>query len=289
MIDGPADAVPGGVAAMVRDRLGELSPAERKVARALLAAYPSAGLETVATLARRAEVSAPTVVRFATRLGFAGFPDLQRALRVEIDQREAFPLTRVAERRGRDRTDGDAFADVLVDAVARTLAELPADDVARAVALLADERRRVTVAGGRFSRLLGDYLVLHLAQLRSGVRSLPLAAVERAAAVHELGRRDVLVVLDLRRYEPWSTRLAERAAGRGATVVLLTDRWLSPVAAHAAAVLPAAVDSVSPYDSMVPVMAVVELLVERVVERLGPEAERRLAAFEATSQELDLL
>lgn len=65
----------------IRQRFGDLSPAERKVARVLLAGYPAAGFETVATLAERATVSAPTVIRFVNRLGYKGFPDFQAALR----------------------------------------------------------------------------------------------------------------------------------------------------------------------------------------------------------------
>jgi DNA-binding MurR/RpiR family transcriptional regulator len=62
------------VAERTRELLGSLSPGERKVARALLAAYPVAGLEAVADLAERAKVSAPTVLRFAGRLGYTSPP-----------------------------------------------------------------------------------------------------------------------------------------------------------------------------------------------------------------------
>lgn len=83
----------GTLADEIRARLGELSPAERKVARVLLAGYPAAVFETVATIAERAAVSTPTVLRCATRLGYRGFPDLQAALRAELDERNASPIT----------------------------------------------------------------------------------------------------------------------------------------------------------------------------------------------------
>lgn len=83
----------GALADEIRHKLGELSPAERKVARVLLAGYPAAGFETVAVLAERAAVSAPTVIRFANRLGYRGFPDFQAALREELDARNASPLS----------------------------------------------------------------------------------------------------------------------------------------------------------------------------------------------------
>ncbi|MFD9642501.1 MurR/RpiR family transcriptional regulator, partial [Streptomyces sp. NPDC059082] len=84
----------GTLADEIRSRLGELSPAERKVARVLLAGYPAAIFETVATIAERASVSAPTVLRCASRLGYRGFPDLQAALRAAQAARAAAALTR---------------------------------------------------------------------------------------------------------------------------------------------------------------------------------------------------
>src|SRR4051812_10960471 len=91
--------------------MGEGSPAERKVARVLLAAYPSAGFETVARLAERADVSGPTVIRFVNRLGFKGFPDFQEALRRDLDERSASPL-RIHEER---RRTGPAAQDSLLE------------------------------------------------------------------------------------------------------------------------------------------------------------------------------
>lgn len=83
----------GTLADEIRLKLGELSPAERKVGRVMLAGYPAAGFETIATIAERAAVSAPTVLRFVGRLGFRGYPDFQAALRTELDERSASPLS----------------------------------------------------------------------------------------------------------------------------------------------------------------------------------------------------
>jgi DNA-binding MurR/RpiR family transcriptional regulator len=275
--------------------MGDLPPAERRVARALLAGYPTAGLETVARLAERAQTSPPTVVRLVGRLGFTGFGDFQDELRREIDEREAFPLTLVAAAQGSAAAQAGvpgllaASALVVSDAVRTTLQELPLHELGRTVALLGDPSRRVTVMGGRFTRLLGRLLALHLMQLRGDVHLLPDPVVERAAALLDVGRSDVLVVLDFRRYEPRNEAIARRAKEAGATVILLTDRWLSPVSAIADVVLPARVDSLTPYDSLVPVMAIIEVVVGGIVAESGHDAEERLALFEQFSRDNDLL
>src|SRR5437762_5815128 len=82
------------VGELVRQRLDSLSPAERRLARVLLASYPIAGLESVARFAERAGVSPPTVTRFIAKLGFRGYPEFQESLRHEVQARLRSPLAR---------------------------------------------------------------------------------------------------------------------------------------------------------------------------------------------------
>ncbi|MDX3231408.1 MurR/RpiR family transcriptional regulator [Streptomyces sp. ME19-01-6] len=287
----------GVLADEIRHKLGELSPAERKVGRVLLAAYPSAGFETVAAIAERAQVSAPTVLRFVSRFGFRGFPDFQAALRAELQERNASPLSLYdAPAYGRPVEEGtdqgsllDRVGRIFPSEVAKTLAELPPHDLDQAVRLLADARLRVTLAGGRFTHLLAHYLGLHLMQLREGVRFLPDRSVERTAALASLGRRDLLVLFDYRRYEADKVAMAEHSRARGGKVLLFTDTWLSPVAGPADVTLPCRVTAPSPYDSLVPTLAVIETVVAGVVEALGEAAHDHLRRAEDIAQHIGLV
>jgi DNA-binding MurR/RpiR family transcriptional regulator len=259
-----------------------------------MASYPAAGLETVAKLSQRAGTSAPSVLRFASRLGFGSFPEFQQALRNELEARSASPLAALGQvqeapaagsRQGKPEPHSGSF----VAGIERTLERLPGDELTTAISLLSDVNRRVTVGGGRFTRLLAEYLTQHLMQLRPGVRNLPEAAVPRADAVLGMDKRDVLVVLDYRRYEPPTLDVAQQAHEQGAKIILLTDRWLSPVASLATVVLPSYVDSPSAYDSYVPSLAVIEMLVAGALETLGDDAVKRMHRFEALSQRLSLV
>ena len=78
----------------------ELTPAERRVVRALMADYPVAGLGPVAKLAAAAGVSAPTVVRLVTKLSFEGYADFQQSLKSEVSARLSSPLEMHALRLG---------------------------------------------------------------------------------------------------------------------------------------------------------------------------------------------
>ncbi|GHJ43696.1 RpiR family transcriptional regulator [Catellatospora sp. TT07R-123] len=283
-------AVEHGVAGMIHARLAECSPAERRVARVLLAAYPTAALETVAVLAERAGVSGPTVLRFVNRLGFRGYPEFQKALRDELSERDTSPLAAfTAEPPAAPGGALERARRVLPAAVEATLAELPEAEVEAAVKLLADPHLRVTAHGGRFSGLLAHYLVMHLIQVRGNARLLPAGQVERAGALAELGRRDLLVLFDYRRYEQPTLTIAQAAREHDCKIILLTDRWLSPIAGVADVVLPSRVDSPSAYDSFVPTVAVLETLIDGMIARLGAAAGERLSSIETAAQRYGLL
>ncbi|MGW7640631.1 MurR/RpiR family transcriptional regulator [Streptomyces decoyicus] len=270
------------VAERVRRAEGNLSPAERKIARALTANYPAAGLESASGLASQAGVSAPTVVRFVARLGFDGYRHFQQSLREEVQARHASPLT-LAPVIGADSPTSElveAAQQVSSATLGQTFAALPEREFEQAVGLICDPAKRIACFGGRFSQLLAEYLDLHLRLLRPGTL-LHTAAPGRDAGFRlDLNRRDVCVVFDFRRYQDDTVQLARHAHERGAKVVLFTDPWLSPVAEFADVVLPARVEAPSPFDSIVAPLALVDTLVAAVHARLGPAADERMRAAE---------
>jgi DNA-binding MurR/RpiR family transcriptional regulator len=262
--------------------MGRLSAAERRVARALLADYPSAGLSTVAELAERARVSPPTVVRFAQRVGLPGFAALQAALRDELTHRSTGSLGRLPSQ----TPPGSAAAAVLRRAREQTgqalecLERLSPDALDAAVALLADPGRRLVLNGGRFSRLLATHLALYLEQVRPGVVEMNDPAGRDLATMIDLRRRDVLVLFDVARYERASVDLARSARRARATVLLITDDAVCPAAAEADVVLAVSSNADRAFGSMAGAFLLTELLVPPVTERLGDSALARLARWE---------
>jgi DNA-binding MurR/RpiR family transcriptional regulator len=277
MIDAPAT-----VAELIQARMTALRPAERRVALVLLADYPSAGLGTVADLAERVGVSAPSVMRFAQALGFDGFGALQASLRAELTRRAGGPLGRIRWQ-AEEGSNSELLirrAAQLAELVQTSLAAIPPADLDATIALLADSSRRLFLAGGRFSRVVAQYLALHLERIRPKVLLLndPLGA-----DLHHLldaTRRDVFLLCDFRRYQCSTIELAKQVGCRGATIVLVTDGHLSPAAADAEVVLPVSVESPSPFDSMAAALVLTELLVIPVLERIGAPGHARMAAWE---------
>jgi len=270
------------VGELVRQHQGALSPAERKLARVLLASYPIAGLESVARFAERAGVSPPTVTRFITKLGFKGYPEFQEVLRQEVQARLSSPLARYHGKET-ERRAGSMVSDALEISrqnLQATLELLSHRDVEEVVELLADVRRRVLVLGGRLSGPLARYLAGQLHLLRPGIG---LVDTERTAATQQLidlRKGDILVVFDYRRYQADTIESVRLVAGNGVNVVLFTDPWLSPASAFARQVVVSSVENVGPFDSLVGATAVLEAVVAAVLARLGPRAESRMKSLE---------
>jgi DNA-binding MurR/RpiR family transcriptional regulator len=267
---------------IVRQRMNSLSPAERKLARVLLASYPIAGLESVVRFAERARVSPPTVTRFITKLGFSGYPEFQETLRNEVQARLSSPLTRYRDAepaRGTDSVLSDAL-EVANHNLKITLDVLSHRDVNEAVELLADVRRRVMVLGGRVSAPLARYLAHQLHLLRPGIGLVDAERSTPAQQLIDLRKGDVLVIFDYRRYQADTIESAQVTSAQGCNVILFTDPWLSPASAFARQVIVTGVDQVGPFDSLVGAMAVVEGVVAAVLNRLGPRAQSRMRNLE---------
>lgn len=269
--------------------LPTLSTAERRAARALLARYPTTGMETVALFAERAKVSAPTILRFVAKLGFAGYPDFRRALRVEMEAQTEYPLTRRQVIGPFDANQPAAFSALargLVDAVQNSLAMAIEADVERLTDMLIDERRQIFLFGGDFTEPAARHLEFHLRKMRGRVRLFSQGLTRRADELAELRRRDVVILFDIRRYQSDTNRTAEVAKGLGATVVLFTDQWMSDVAQVADIVLRARVDVPSPWDSLIGLIGIIELVALSVDARKWPVAQVRYETIESVRAKL---
>jgi DNA-binding MurR/RpiR family transcriptional regulator len=276
---GPDDLV----AERVRDAMPRFTNSEKRAAQALLANYPMTGLETVARFAAQAGVSAPSILRFVGRIGFRSYADFQRRLKGEVEARLLSPLEKAEAGRGTPRRQAPrgAFADAVAGNVAETFRRLPAGELEAVAAILADPRRPLHLLGGRFTDPLARYMTAHLRILRPNVSHLEGQRANWRDQLIDMGSRDVLFLIDIRRYQDDLVDLAAEAAKRKVTTILLTDQWLSPVARTARHVLPARVAVPSAWDSNVALMALIEALIAEVTSRRGPESRARMAAIEA--------
>ncbi|HYP62397.1 MAG TPA: MurR/RpiR family transcriptional regulator [Acidocella sp.] len=279
-----ADTAALSIAETIRQSLARLTPTERRPALALLANYPVPGLEPVAQFARRSGVSGPTILRLVAKLGFPSYPDFQKALRDELELRLQTPLAKAARPDRRSPAPArdfiDSYGRAMIANVERSLAEVPRPVFEAAVELLADRRRRVLLMGGRFTGSVALQFYLHLRELRPRVQLVSGQTATWVEHLLDIGRQDLLVVYDIRRYQEDVVRFARQAAGLGASVILFTDQWLSPIAAIARHVFALRTSMPSSWESFAALSALTEAMVVRIHERRWGEAKQRMERLE---------
>ncbi|MFJ4440739.1 MurR/RpiR family transcriptional regulator [Pseudomonas sp. NPDC089422] len=267
---------PKTIRQLIQANKSSFTPSERKLVKLLTGAKPILALGTIHELANHAHVSAPTVLRFAVKLGYSGFPEFQKAWLNELELKLSSPLTMINQPH---EDEAHTFSKGLGSMVEDAIAELSAGfDL---VKLLSDSRQRVYVRGGRFSQTLAEYLYAHLKEMRGNTEILGRTPAHDLDTIVDIGKKDILIAFDYRRYQEDTVRLARLAAEQGAQIVLFTDKWLSPISELTNNVVISDISSGSAYDSLVPAMAQLEYLSMLLLKELGETASTRLKRLEA--------
>lgn len=251
-----------------------LTPTERRIAGIVLDDPMLLAFGTVSDLATRAETSRPSIVRFATKLGFEGYSDLQGWVRDGVAKQLTTPSDRIRQRGeggGRWRPD-------LEWAVHETIHHLDPTRV-RALAEPIIGARRVLILSGETSRSGAHVLHSGLSMVRDGVHLVEEHNLGRDLHGAEAG--DCAVVFDFARYRRRCLLAARALVERGIPLVAVTDGPLSPLAGLTDTWCALRVPAVGPFDSSVPAVMAAELIVLEVVDRLGSEARTRIDRLEA--------
>jgi DNA-binding MurR/RpiR family transcriptional regulator len=268
---------------LIQDRLPDLTRSERQLADVLLRDYPMAGLQSITKLATAAEVSTPTVIRMARKLGFDGFPDLQRALRGEVAERIRKPISKHEAWLEQESSEHalDRFAQAVLSNLTHTLDRLDHAQFDAVVQLLADASRPLYVAGGRITRSNADYLFNHLQIIRPNVTLLSASPNVWPQSLLDMDAHATLVLFDIRRYEADMLRLATLARDRGCRIVLFTDQWGSPIGRAADHSFHALVEVPSSWDSTVAIMLILEALIAEVQRARWDDSKDRIETLES--------
>lgn len=265
-----------------------LTPREARAAGHLAATYPMAGLGSMGAFARGAGVSPQSVLRLLAKLGFPGYGAFQAALKHEVAMGLPSPLDRLTATSKGSRVHDflDRFAARAAENVASTFAQLSRADFERAARLLAEPKRRLQLVGGRFTQTLAHLMALHLDIIRGNVLRPDAQALAWADRLADIGRQDIVVVYDIRRYQPDLVRFAAAAAEQGAEVILMTDSLSAPAAAHARITLAAEIGMEGTWDSAAALLTLGEALIARVSELAQPRLKARLARIETLRAKL---
>ena len=251
----------------------DLTPTERRIAEAVLAEPTLLAFGTVSALAERVGTSRPSIVRFATKLGFEGYSDLQQHVRSDLSHQLSRPSERI-----RQESEGTVPAKVAInDAIASVFEAIDGGRIEELSRQLASAKT-VWILSGETSQAGGRALHSGLSMVRPGVRWLEEHSF--ATDLSDVGPDDAVVVLDFYRYRRQVIAAARVFAEAGAVVVAITDSPLSPLVTLTENWCRIEVPAIGPFDSSVPVVAISELLIAQTARALHGDATSRIDRIE---------
>ena len=273
----------------IQSELPGFSKGQKQIARFILEHYDKAAFMTASRLGVTVGVSESTVVRFATELGYDGYPHLQRALQEMIRNKlTSVQRMEVAGDRmgGRDVLQTVLHADTVMIRV--TLDEIDRDAFQGAVDALMGAKR-IYILGVRSSSALASFLGFYFNLLFENVTLVHTNSVsEIFEQVLRVGPGDVLFGISFPRYSKRTLSAMKYARDRGARVIALTDSQLSPLARVADHVLLARSDMASFVDSLVAPLSVINALIVAVGMSRRDEIEQTFNKLERIWEEYDV-
>lgn len=272
----------------IAEKMHLMSKSQLKIAKYILENTNSVPFLNVAKLANKAKVSEATVVRFATFLGFSGYPELQQYMQDSVKQQltiaERLNLS-LQEYGEEEKGVYGIFQDDLVN-LKTTMEKLDIQAFFKAVDLLL-QANKIYVVANRSAVSLGVFLQYYL-DIILGNTELIQSVEIMAERLYQLDQTDVVIGISFARYSSSTIQIMAYAKERGATTIAITDNLLSPLIPYAAVSLTASSQIPSFFDSFVAPLSLINALVAFVGKKKTNEVNERLAKLEEMWEQLGI-
>ncbi len=239
-----------------------LSKGHKKIADYIIKNYDKAAFMIAADLGDTVGVSESTVVRFATVLGYAGYPQLQHHLQEMIRnkltsvQRMEVSNVRIGEV---DVLDKALLADI--NMIKATLEQTSREAFNESVKAI-NSAKKVYILGVRSSATLASFMAFYLKIIYDNIILIDTSSVsEMFEHIFRINEEDVCIAISFPRYSRQTINALCFAKDRGAKIISITDSKLSPIATLADYLLVARSSMVSFIDSLVAPLSLINALI----------------------------
>ncbi len=259
----------------------QFSKGQRLIANYIVNHFDKAAFMTAFKLGTTVGVSESTVVRFASEVGFSGYPELQKALQELI--RNKLTTVQRMDVTSDQLENGNVLARVLgkdIEKIRRTLEETSERDFAGAVDAICSAKT-IYIIGVRSSSALATFLSFYFNHIFSDVRLINTnSRSEMFEHIMRIGEGDVFIGFSFPRYSKRTVQAAHYARANGAKVIALTDTGKAPIADAAHFLLMARSDMISFVDSLVAPLSMVNALIVAVGLKKREEVSRTYELLE---------
>ena len=264
----------------IRTGMDRFSKGQKRIANYILSDYDKAATMTACRLGQIAQVSESTVVRFASQLGYDGYPAMQKALQ-ELVRGKLTSIQRI-EASGDQINSGDIAGSVMqqdMDTLRSTIDGIDREEFDRVVQKLV-RAKRIYILGVRSSSFLAGYLHFYFHLIFENVTLVQSAAGEIFDQMLRIGPGDVLLAISFPRYSKLTMSAVHFARDRGAEVIAVTDSKMSPLYTLSAASLLVHSEMISFVDSMAAPLSLLNALIVAVGKQKNAETAENFQELE---------
>ncbi len=265
----------------ITERLEKCSKGQKRIGEYLLSNYAAAAYMTAAKLSETVGVSESTIVRYATELGFEGYPELQSALRYAARSK----LTNVQRMELlKDRSGEDALSKSFnsdIESIKKTLALTDKESFDSFVSAIM-AAKNIYLVGARSAASLAIFMNFYLSILFDNVHVVhTVIGSEAFDRLFRVKQGDVVLGITFPRYSKLTVDVLEFSKRAGATVLGITDSARSPIAKTADITLFADNESDSFVDSLTAPLALINALIHEICRRSPENTEARFSVLES--------
>ena len=266
---------------LIRTGMDDFSKGQKRIANYILSNYDKAAFMTACRLGQIAQVSESTVVRFASQLGYDGYPAMQKALQ-ELIRGKLTSIQRI-EASGHQINGSDIAGSVMqrdMETIRNTIERMDRTEFDLAVEKLMGAKH-IYLLGVRSSSFLAGDLNFYFHLIFENVTLVQSSAAgEIFDQMLRIGPGDVLVGISFPRYSKMAVNAVRFARDRGADVIAVTDSKMSPLYKMASASLLVSSDMISFVDSMAAPVSLLNALIMAVGQQKSAETSENFSELE---------
>lgn len=220
--------MPKNILHTIEKNMSSFSKGQKLIARFILEDYDKAAFMTASKLGKTVQVSESTVVRFATQLGYDGYPSMQRALQ-EMIRGKLTSIQRIKASEG-ELSGSDLVTNVLqrdMEKIRMAMDQTDGSEFSHVVDIIA-QAKHIYIVGFRSSSFLAGYLNFYFRLIYDNVTQVQGGAAGTFDQLFRVGPGDVVIAICFPRYSELALKTVQYAKDRGATIIGVTDSEMSP-------------------------------------------------------------
>ena len=269
--------------------MNSFSKGQKRIAHYIEEHYDKAAFMTASKLGETVGVSESTVVRFATELGYDGYPKLQKAMQ-EMIRNKLTSVQRIEVTSARIGSANVLDSVLLqdIDKIHRTIEETSHEDFNRAVDEIC-RAKRIYIFGVRSTAAIAGFLAYYFQLIFDNVTVINTTSLTTMYEhIFRMSSDDIIIGISFPRYSAMAVEAMNFARSRGAHAIAITDSMSSPLVQYSECSLIAQSDMLSIVDSLVAPMSMINALIVAAIKRNKNEVSETFRRLEEIWDEYDI-